>query len=131
MVMLRITLPIAQLMIVQSLLAYGTAEPFGQGIVNAQLSVLKGLEAAARHGYIFVVPPMVQWWAPHEPSYLLILPFSHFHDAKHFQEYADEQGELAIRHTKSHLYMLYEPPYALDSPPCFTCWHVSQWLSMS
>ncbi len=37
------------------------AEPFGDGIVNAQLSVLKGFEAAKRHDYIFVVPPMVQW----------------------------------------------------------------------
>ena len=32
--------------------------------MNAQLSMLKGLEAAKRHDYIFVVPPVVQWWGP-------------------------------------------------------------------
>ena len=42
-------------------LVFLSTEPFGDGIVNAQLSVLKGFEAAKRHGYIFVVPPMVQW----------------------------------------------------------------------
>jgi hypothetical protein len=72
------------------------AEPFGKGIVNAQLSVLKGLEAAKRHGYIFVVPPMVQWWAEHEPSYLLIIPFNHFYDADHFEKFAREYGEPCI-----------------------------------
>jgi hypothetical protein len=36
------------------------AEPFGGGLVNAQLSVLKGLEAAKRQDYIYVVPPLVQ-----------------------------------------------------------------------
>ena len=68
------------------------AEPYGQGIVNAQLSVLKGLEAAKRHGYTFVVPPMVQWWAYHDPSYILILPFSHFYDEQHFESFAEEYG---------------------------------------
>ncbi len=71
------------------------AEPFGKGIVNAQLSVLKGLEAAKRHGYIFVVPPMVQWWAEHEPSYLTIIPFHHFYDAEHFEKFVKEYGEAA------------------------------------
>ena len=70
------------------------AEPYGQGIVNAQLSVLKGLEAAKRHGYTFVVPPMVQWWAYHDPSYILILPFSHFYNQEHFESFADEYGAL-------------------------------------
>ena len=68
------------------------AEPYGLGIVNAQLSVLKGLEAAKRHGYTFVVPPMIQWWAERDPSYLLILPFSHFYDQQHFQSFADDYG---------------------------------------
>ncbi len=68
------------------------AEPYGLGIVNAQLSVLKGLEAAKRHGYTFVVPPMIQWWAEKDPSYLLILPFSHFYDQQHFQSFADDYG---------------------------------------
>ncbi|KAK9918477.1 hypothetical protein WJX75_004356 [Coccomyxa subellipsoidea] len=71
---------------------YFVVQPFGKGIVNAQLSVLKGLEAAKRHGYIFVVPPMVQWWAEHEPSYLLIIPFNHFYDADHFEKFAREYG---------------------------------------
>jgi len=63
--------------------------------VNAQLSVLKGLEAAKRHGYIFVVPPMIQWWAEKDPSYLLILPFGHFHDQQHFHKFADDYGRRA------------------------------------
>ena len=74
------------------------AEPYGQGIVNAQLSVLKGLEAAKRHGYTFVVPPMIQWWAEHDPSYLLILPFSHFYDQEHFQSFADDYGRHRTHH---------------------------------
>lgn len=60
--------------------------------MNAQLSALKGLEAAKRHGYTFVVPPMIQWWAEKDPSYLLILPFSHFYDQQHFQSFADDYG---------------------------------------
>ncbi len=66
--------------------------------MNAQLSVLKGLEAAKRHGYIFVVPPMVQWWAEHEPGYLTIIPFHHFYDAEHFEKYVKEYGEAAGLH---------------------------------
>ena len=72
------------------------AEPYGLGIVNAQLSVLKGLEAAKRHGYTFVVPPMIQWWAEKDPSYLLILPFSHFYDQQHFQSFADDYGRPSL-----------------------------------
>ena len=64
--------------------------------MNAQLSVLKGLEAAKRHGYTFVVPPLIQWWAEKDPSYLLILPFGHFHDQQHFQKFADDYGRLLI-----------------------------------
>jgi hypothetical protein len=71
---------------------FACAEPYGQGIVNAQLSVLKGLEAAKRHRYTFVVPHMVQWWAPHDPSYILILPFSHFYDQEHFESFAEDYG---------------------------------------
>ena len=67
-------------------------EPYGEGITNAQLSVLKGLEAAKRHNYTFVVPPVIQWWAESDPSYLLILPFSHFYSRQHFRKFADEYG---------------------------------------
>lgn len=38
--------------------------------MNAQLSILKGMEAAKRHGYVFVVPPLVQWCAT-SPAALL------------------------------------------------------------
>lgn len=33
-------------------------------------------------------------WAEHEPSYLLMLPFHHFHDERHFEGFAKDYGEL-------------------------------------
>lgn len=44
---------------------------------------------------------MVQWWAEHEPSYLLILPFHHFFDADHFQRFADDYGAHLVRLSSS------------------------------
>ena len=54
--------------------------------------MLKGLEAAKRHNYTFVVPPVIQWWAEKDPSYLLILPFSHFYSRSHFRKFANDYG---------------------------------------